>query len=187
MSTFEFILALYSIIAGLGISLLVRSIGQMIEARDRVRLYWVHSAWLLLIFVVYVVSWFGLWRFRDHGPWTTLQCLLLLCIPIMLYLVSHLSVPELDDGEVHDMREYYFAQCGWIQGLMLATILVTVVVQFVIEGHPDWSRAGIIRAGGATILIVGLVSRKPAVHAAQALLLLALMFVGVTYLGRPVG
>lgn len=38
MSQFEFLLALYAIVAGLGLSLLVRSIGQVIEARDRVRL-----------------------------------------------------------------------------------------------------------------------------------------------------
>jgi hypothetical protein len=38
LSIFEFLLALYAIVAGLGVSLLVRSVGQMIEARDRVRL-----------------------------------------------------------------------------------------------------------------------------------------------------
>jgi hypothetical protein len=36
VNVFEFLLALYSIIAGLGLSLLVRSIGQMIEARSRI-------------------------------------------------------------------------------------------------------------------------------------------------------
>jgi len=35
LSIFEFLLALYAIVAGLGVSLLVRSIGQMIEARER--------------------------------------------------------------------------------------------------------------------------------------------------------
>lgn len=187
MSTFEFVLALYTIIAGLGISLLVRSVGQMIEARDRVRLYWVHSAWLLIIFVVYVASWLSLWRFRNHAPWTMLQCLLLLCIPIMLYLASHLAVPELEDGRVHDMREYYYAQCRWMQGLMVATIVVSVAVQLVIEGRPDWTQAGIIRAGGGLILAAGLVSSRPMVHAAQVFLLLALMLLGMTFLGRPIG
>jgi len=51
LTVFEFLLALYAIVAGLGVSLLVRSVGQMIEARDRVRLYWVHGCWIALIFV----------------------------------------------------------------------------------------------------------------------------------------
>jgi hypothetical protein len=60
VSIFEFLLTLYAIVAGLGVSLLVRSIGQMIEGRDRVRLYWVHTCWLALIFVSHVVSSFAL-------------------------------------------------------------------------------------------------------------------------------
>ena len=98
MSVFEFQLTLFAIVAGLGISLLVRSVGQMIEARDRVRLYWVHSCWIALTFVAYVVTWFSLWRYEEHAPWTVLQALLLLCLPILLYLISHLAVPELEDG-----------------------------------------------------------------------------------------
>jgi len=38
MGVFEFLLALYSIVAGLGMAVIVRSVGQIIEARDRVRL-----------------------------------------------------------------------------------------------------------------------------------------------------
>jgi hypothetical protein len=123
VSIFEFLLTLYAIVAGLGVSLLVRSIGQMIEARDRVRLYWVHTCWLALIFVSHVVSWFALWRFSQHAPWTVLQALLLLCVPILLYLISHLAVPELEDGRMHDMREYYYRHVRWMQGLLLAVLV----------------------------------------------------------------
>ena len=97
MTVFEFLLALYAIVAGLGVSLLVTSVGQLIEARDRVRLYWVHSCWIALTFVGHVVSWFTIWRFHEHSPWTVLQALLLLCVPILLYLISHLAVPDLED------------------------------------------------------------------------------------------
>ena len=85
MTVFEFLLALYAIVAGLGVSLLVTSVGQLIEARDRVRLYWVHSCWIALTFVGHVVSWFTIWRFHEHAPWTVLQALLLLSVPILLY------------------------------------------------------------------------------------------------------
>src|SRR6187549_1253077 len=58
LGIFEFIVGLYAIIAGLGISLLVQSVGQLIEARQRVKLYWVHTVWIALIFVAHVSSWF---------------------------------------------------------------------------------------------------------------------------------
>jgi hypothetical protein len=187
LSIFEFLLALYSIVAGLGVSLLVRSVGQMIEARDRVRLYWVHTSWLALVFVAHVVSWFALWRFAGHAPWTILQALLLLCVPILLYLISHLAVPELDDDRVHDMREYYFRHARWTQGLLLAVLVAGALAHLVIEGRFDFSGARGVRSAMALILIPGILTLHPRVHAAQAVLLVLVMAVAVSYVAGPIG
>ena len=92
MGVFEFLLALYSIVAGLGLSLVVRSVGQMIEARQRIRLYWVHCVLIAVVFLAQVVSWFSLWQFAGHSPWTVADTLFLLSIPLILYLVGHLSL-----------------------------------------------------------------------------------------------
>lgn len=187
MSVFEFLLALYAIVAGLGVSLLVRSIGQMIEARDRVQLYWVHSCWLALIFVAHVVSWFALWRFSEHAPWTVLQALLLLCMPILLYLISHLAVPELEDGRIHDMREYYYHHVRWMQGLLLAVLVCAGAAQLIIDGRTDFVGPGAVRAAMALVLLPGIVSRRPLVHEAQAFALVVLMIITVSYVARPIG
>jgi hypothetical protein len=186
LSIFEFLLALYAIVAGLGVSLLVRSVGQMIEARDRVRLYWVHTCWIALVFIGHVVSWFALWRYAGHAPWTILQALLLLCVPILLYLISHLAVPELDDDRVHDMRDYYFRHARWTQGLLLAVLVAGALAHLVIEGRLDLSGARGVRAAMAAILVPGIISRHPTVHAVQAALLLLIMLVAVSYVARPI-
>jgi hypothetical protein len=187
LSIFEFLLALYAIVAGLGVSLLVRSVGQMIEARDRLQLYWVHTSWIALIFVAHVVSWFGLWRFAEHAPWTVLQALLLLCVPIFLYLISHLAVPELEDGRMHHMREYYYRHGRWMQGLLLGVLLCGAAAQIFIEGRADFSGAGGVRALMAVILLPGIVSRRPSVHATQAVLLVLAMIYAVSHVARPIG
>jgi hypothetical protein len=187
LSIFEFLLALYAIVAGLGVSLLVRSIGQMIEARDRVRLYWVHTCWIALVFVGHVVSWFALWRYAHHQPWTILQALLVLCVPILLYLISHLAVPELEDGRIHDMREYYFRHARWTQGLLLGVLVAGALAHHVIEGGFDLSGARGVRASMAAILVPGIISVHPKVHAAQAALLLLVMAIAVSYVAQPIG
>jgi len=187
LGIFEFLMALYAIVAGLGVSLLVRSVGQMIEARDRLQLYWVHSCWIALVFVAHVVSWFALWRFAEHTPWTVLQALLLLCVPILLYLISHLAVPELDDGRTHDMREYYYHHGRWMQGLLLAVLVSGAAAQLVIEGRPDFSGAGSVRAAAAIILVPGIVSGRPVIHATQAVLLVLVMLYAISYVARPIG
>ena len=108
MSLFEFLVTLYSIVTGLGLTLSVRSLGQMLESRRKTRLYWVHTCWLAIMLVSYVMVWFQLWSYRHVASWTLLEGLLMLSVPVALYLVSHLAVPELGDGSVHDMRAYYY-------------------------------------------------------------------------------
>jgi hypothetical protein len=186
MTTFEFLMALYAIVAGLGISLLVRSVGQMIEARDRLRLYWVHTCWIALIFVAHVVSWFALWRYADHEPWTVVQALLLLAVPILLYLISHLAVPELEDDLMHDLREYYYRHGQWMQGLLFAVLVAGSTAQFVIEGSVDLSGARGVRAAMALVLLPGILSRRPLVHSIQAVVLVGVMLYAVSQVARPI-
>lgn len=185
MSQFEFLLALYAIVAGLGLSLLVRSIGQMIEARDRVRLYWVHTCWIAIAFVGHVISWFALWSFVGHAHWTILQALLLLCVPILLYLISHLAVPELEGGVSHDMRAYYYRHARWIQGLTLGVVLAGALVHIVVEGRVDVSGARAVRLATAAILVPGIFTLNPKVHSVQAALLLLVLAVAISYVTEP--
>lgn len=187
MNIFEYLLTLYAIVAGLGVSLLVRSVGQMIEARDRVHLYWVHTCWIALVFVAQVASWFVLWRFSQHSPWTILEALLLLGVPILLYLVSHLAVPELDDDRGHEMRSYYYRHARWIQGLMLAAVVDGAFAQFLIEGQLDFSGARGVRAALVLVLLPGTMTDNPRLHGAQAVLLMLVMAIAVAFVLRPIG
>jgi hypothetical protein len=134
-----------------------------------------------------VVSWFALWRYAQHQPWTILQALLLLCVPILLYLISHLAVPELKDGRIHDMREYYFRHARWTQGLLLGVLVAGALAHHVIEGDLDLTGARGVRAAMGLILVPGIISRHPTVHAVQAALLLLVMAIAVSYVAQPVG
>ena len=187
MNVFEFLLALYSIIAGLGLSLLVRSIGQMIEARSRLRLYWVHVCLIVVAFVGQVVSWISLWQFAGHSPWTVAETLTLLSTPLLLYLVSHLAVPELDDGLVHDMREYYYRHARWTLGLLLMIAIISLCGEAFILGHFELTPPRMIRLVFAAVLIPGVLSVSPAVHSAVAVGLMALVATGVTLIRLPIG
>lgn len=186
MGIFEFIVGLYAIIAGLGISLLVQSIGQLIEARRRVRLYWVHVAWIALIFVAHVSSWFSFWRFSGQDEWTAFEAILVLTVPILLYLVSHLAVPDVEDDRAHDLRVYYFEQHRWMQGLMIAALVVTQVAQQVILGGGGLAWPDAVRIVAVLLLLPGVVSNRPTVHAAQAVMLAALLLAVMSFVATPI-
>ena len=175
MDPFEFLIGLYTIIIGLGISLLVHSVGQMIEGRVRVRRYWIHSAWIAIIFVAHVVSWFALWQYHGNLDWNVLEALLLLLVPITLYLVSYLAVPEITElGEdKHDMRVFYYGRRRLLQGLMALTVILMAVNDTMIMNTVAATGAQLGRLAVLLVLIPGIISPRPAIHAAQVIILLA--------------
>jgi len=79
----------------------------------------VHTCWLAFLLVVNVTSWLSLWASREHPTWSIFEALLLLFVPILLYIVSYLAVPNFDDADKFDLRIRHFRQSGWMQGLLL--------------------------------------------------------------------
>lgn len=187
MRVFDFLLALYSIVAGLGMSLVVRSVGQMIEARNRIKLYWVHTVLVAVAFVAQVVSWFSLWQFADHAAWTVAETLLLLSVPLLLYLVAHLVVPELDDGLPHDLREYYYRHARWAHGLLFAAAVISLFGEAFILGQLEVTPPRILRSTLALVLLPGMLSARPAVHSVQAAALLVLLAAGIGFVSQTIG
>ena len=67
-------------------------------------------------------------------------------------------------------------------------MLVTgAVAHFVIEDRLDLSGARGVRAAMALIVIPGIVSLNPRVHAAQAVLLALVIVFAISYVAQPIG
>ncbi len=188
MSLFEFIAGLYIVIAGLGVTLLVRSIGQMIESRDHVSFYWVHSCWLAFTFLLIVNSWFVAWQYRDISHWTIGQFLLLVSVPTLLYLAAHVSVPEISEEARHryDMRAHYFERHRLLLGLLALAVLCNLLSEYLLVDHDLFTTDNGIRLAGLGLLLVGALSRRPWVHAVITVAVLAIVAWAFGYVGRPI-
>lgn len=188
MGPFEFVVSFYAVLAGLGITLLLRSIGQMLGSRERVRLYWVHSCWMLFIFIMHVNSWFTLWAYRELASWTVGQLLLLVSAPILLYLASHVSVPEIaeHDDAVHDMRGYFFERHRILLVLLSLAVTVTLVAEFMLLGQRVVSINNALRLFGLALLLIGAASASQRIHAGIALALAALFSCSLAFLDDPI-
>jgi hypothetical protein len=178
MSQMDILLTLYSIVAGLGISKLVQGVGTMIEARERIRFYWVHGAWLVLTMAAHVVIIFALIRFSKSPHWTVFNSMLVLCMPLLLYLVSDLLVPAVSQEESVDLRAYYYRNRRWFFALMIAVAVIGMAAQVAIERTPDFTAGGPLRLLAIVALVCGLSSERPAVQAAVAIALLAVVVIG---------
>ena len=186
MAPFAFILGLYAVTSGLGLTLLVSSVAKMIEARDRTQPYWVHTCWLAFLFVVNVTSWLSLWAVKGHSTWSIFEALLLLLVPILLYIVSYLAVPDFDDADNLDLRIHYFKQAGWMQGLLLLALLSASIGVRAIEGRWNIALADVLRFVAMVTLVPGIVSRRPAIHATQMIVLMLILVVALLRVADPI-
>src|SRR6266478_5009930 len=56
MNAFEYLSVLISIILALGMTRVLAGVGEMLQARSRRRLYWVHAVWVVNLFLYLVVG-----------------------------------------------------------------------------------------------------------------------------------
>jgi hypothetical protein len=85
------------------------------------------------------------------------------------------------------MRDYYFRHARWSQGLLLSVVVMSSVAQRFVDGSGAFSRQDAVRCLIAVVLLPGVISRAPALHAAQAILLLVVVALGVSYVSTPIG
>ena len=141
MDEFGYLSVIISVILGLSVTQLLQGISQVINARDRVRIYWPSIAWALLLLLVDVQAWWAMFGYRNRHTWTFVQFTVVLLEAIMLYLLAALALPGIpNEGEV-DLRSNYFRHSGWFFGslvvLLLVSLLKSVVVSGGLPGKPD--------------------------------------------------
>src|SRR5258705_7866240 len=107
MDGFKYLSVMVSILLGLGISTLFGGIGNLVQIRRRVKLYWLHSLWVLLLIILHVRMWWSFWALRGVSNWTYAIFVYVLIGPAALVIASHISIPELIDSRI-DNERYYF-------------------------------------------------------------------------------
>jgi len=110
MGAFEYLSVLISIILALGMTRVLAGVGEMLQARSRHRIYWVHVIWIVNLFVYLVIAWWIFYRWRDQQPWNFYLFLFVLISPTILYLASLLLFPrESDVDTAIDYKAHYYA------------------------------------------------------------------------------
>lgn len=115
MSRFEHLSVLISIILGLGIAQLLTNVHGIVQARPRVRSYWLAWVWAGLIFVAQVEWWWSSFGFQDLPleHWTFFYFLFILLSPVTLYLAAASALPDAVPGASVDLRAFYYRRKGW--------------------------------------------------------------------------
>jgi hypothetical protein len=106
---FNYIAVLVSIVVGLTATRVMSGLGEMIQAANRSRIYWVHVLWHITLLFNVMLGWWLLYRWRTTVDWTFLLFIWITVGPILLYLAAAILIPgELETTGSPDWRDYFF-------------------------------------------------------------------------------
>jgi hypothetical protein len=134
MDEFGYLAVILSIILGLSVTQLLQGLSQMINARDRVLIYWPAIGWALLLLVIDVQAWWSMFGYRGRHSWTFLQFAILLLETILLYLLAALALPTISNEATVDLRQNYFRHARWFFGSFLGVLVVSLVKNVMMSG-----------------------------------------------------
>jgi hypothetical protein len=158
MGAFEYLSVLISIILALGMTRVLAGVGEMLQARSRRQIYWVHAVWIVNLFLYLVIAWWIFYRWRDQQPWNFYLFLFVLISPTILYLASLLLFPrEADVETIIDYKTHYYANHRAFF-ILFALFVPVDIVDSLLKGVPHFLSLGPIYFLSGVLYFAGLIT-----------------------------
>jgi hypothetical protein len=154
MSSFEFIVALMSIIIGLGVTNLLAGAGRAFYRRRQNPIDEVHIVFTAATLLLLVLQWWVTFKWNTQVNWSFDEFLVLIVWTISLYMLTvFLYPPDLSEGEEHGDR-FHRNRTGYYSTFVAMCLLD--ITQTAIRGdvfHPVWylpfvSQYALLASGG---------------------------------------
>ena len=186
MDPFSYLSYLTSIVLALGITRIITGLGRLLQARGRMRLYWVHLLWAFNVFRYHVLNWWILYRWHTQQQWTFFLFLFVLLSPAVTFLLAVLLFPDplRDDA---DLRAHFFDNHRAFF-LLGALLLPLDAIDTLLKGIEHFLAQGSIYVMTLTLIfglsLIAAATRNPRYHAFFAVFFLLYMslFIGVNLL-----
>ncbi len=118
MSAFDYLTVLNSIVLGLAIANVLTRLATVVTAREQVDFYWPPVVWAVWLFFISVQHWWAEWGVRHTQHWTFGAFWLELLVPVDLFLLSTLVLPERKEDGKRNLGEWYFHNRRWFFAVM---------------------------------------------------------------------
>ncbi|HTH54834.1 MAG TPA: hypothetical protein VL728_02230 [Cyclobacteriaceae bacterium] len=179
INAFEYITVFISIILGLGVTQILTGIADLVHQSDRVKVYWPHLVWVLLVLVLHVQEWYITFELRSFTAWRLPVFLFVLLYPVVLFITARLLFPFGLSDEIIDLKEFYYKNYRkiFLFGAMLA--LISLLDNFIMRAYlPE----DLIGPSLVLLLLSPLAMFKisnPMVHKTVALFMLAVLTITI--------
>lgn len=206
MSQLEYLIALISIIVGLGLTDLAQSLRELVRPGRRVQWHWLPLLWAANVFLIVVQLWWASFTVLQEEIFSRAVAFLpFLLFFVGLYLACAFSLPDLgwrtapapksDDNAELDLEAFYFSEAHrrWFFGLLIGLVLLSQAITIPLfllrkDVSPTVVVANAAQNGALAALLGTLIATdRRWVHAAVALLLFGGLIYTLTAGVTPIG
>jgi hypothetical protein len=161
MDEFSYLSVLISVILGLAVTQILQGFRGLVLSRTRVRIYWPVMAWAALVLLVCFQNWWSMFGMRNRHDWTFQQFAVVLLQTILIYLVAGLVFPDFFGETTVDLRASFYAHHRWFFSLAVASIVVSVGKDAVLDGRlPNRTNLIFHMIFGVTLFIGAVTTRE---------------------------
>jgi hypothetical protein len=164
MAAYEHVVVVMSIVLGLAVTHLLRGIAQLYRTHVRVRGYWLHWAWVVLLVFFSLLLWWTYWNYRSIAEWNFFRFVLYLSPTIVFGFLAAIAVPDPSDA-VTDLKKFYFANRGGFFGTFALYGVLAGVTAVVVRGLPLLDPSNLFRLAMVVLLLIAMRSASERVHA----------------------
>ncbi len=137
MSPFEFITIFSSLILGLALTHIFRAVSDLYEIRERVKMYWLNSLWVVTVIMWSIFTWWGLWELSlNMQSWHYAQYWFLVMNLSSIYFFTTLVLPKATDKGLIDLETHYYSVHKAFFSIVAFSLFSTVAVNYSLFGKP---------------------------------------------------
>lgn len=187
MTLFEYVTVLISIILGLGITQIVTGVGDVIHQWNRIKLYWPHALWILLVFVMHIHEWWYTYELKKHEQWHLVSFLFLILYPILLFVLARILFPFGSMDTDVDFKLFYFN--NYRKFFLLVSLLVALAIlqDLLLEGYTVVSQLPKVAIPLALSAVAIKKVKHESLHQVIVLLLLAAFIASLALMDYTIG
>lgn len=132
---FDYLTVLVSIVLGLAITNVLTRLATAITSRHRVDFYWPPVAWAIWVFFICVQHWWAQWGTRHALRPNFGDFWLQILVPVVLFLLSALVLPEREEDGRLDLGRWYFHNRRWFFALLCSLPLLAIAEEIARTGR----------------------------------------------------
>jgi hypothetical protein len=179
ISAFEYVTILVSIILGLGITKILSSLAELLYDFRKVKFFWVHTIWVILILYIHIQEWFILYELKGYPAWKLPVFLFVILYPITLFLAASMLFPVINKDEAVDLKVFFLKSYKALYFLFLICIVLSLIFNIWLLHVSLNQQVFLMVLFLITVIMLLKKNLPPGVHSAYAVILLCFAFASI--------